>query len=62
MHSKKKSPEEMVRLYRETLGDFDTSEEKVKERLAYLDALARNVIRGSLRSYMQTHEQGTKIK
>ena len=47
--------------YRKVLSDQTSSDEQIKERLAYLEGFCRNIIRAELHAYAETnklnHEQ-----
>lgn len=42
--------------YRKALNDQRSSDEQIKQRLEYLEALLRNVIQSELASYVQTSD------
>ena len=51
-----------VQRYREVLGDYISSDERIVQRLQYLEALCRNVIRLELETYVENKKQHHQAK
>ena len=58
--SKGRSKPVSVAEYRKLLNDHESTEEKIQERLNYLEALCRNIIRGELDKMKNSRKSSDK--
>jgi hypothetical protein len=50
-----------IEKYRKILNDYETPDEKIKERLEYIDSFFRNIIRIELETYEVKEKEGNPI-
>lgn len=46
--------------YRRILGDMKSTEEQIKERLSFLEAFCKNIIRSELENYVRSKKEKRK--